>query len=132
MERPKSLEAALASMRDRGYDLGIRDGDAIPSGEAIVDVLRLLEDGAVIAGGVPAAEAALEKLRASGKYADDPSALAGVSIEGASVFSRYTGPIRPRSRGERRSLRAFLPGVSLRPPHGFNARRAASPFNSSI
>ena len=79
-------------MRDRGYDLGIRDGDAIPSGEAIVDVLRLLEDGAVIAGGVPAAEAALEKLRASGKYADDPSALAGVSIEGASVFSRYTGP----------------------------------------
>ena len=34
-------------MRARGYDLGIRDGDAIPSGEAIVDVLRLLEDGAV-------------------------------------------------------------------------------------
>ena len=69
-----------------------------PSGEAIVDVLRLLEDGAVIAGGVPAAEAALEKLRASGKYADDPSALAGVSIEGASVFSRYTWPSYDRVR----------------------------------
>ena len=77
-------------MRDRGYDLGIRDGDAIPSGEAIVDVLRLLEDGAVIAGGVPAAEAALEKLRASGKYEDDPSALAGVSIEGATAFSHWS------------------------------------------
>ena len=55
-------------------------------------MLRLLEDGAVIAGGVPAAEAALEKLRASGKYADDPSALAGVSIEGASVFSAHWSP----------------------------------------
>ena len=30
-------------------------------------------------------------------------------------------PIRPRSRGERRSLRTF-PGVSLRPPLGFNLR----------
>ena len=30
-------------------------------------------------------------------------------------------PIRPRSRGERHSLRT-LPGVSLRPPHGFNTR----------
>ena len=30
-------------------------------------------------------------------------------------------PIRPRSRGERRSLR-ISPGVSLRPPHGFNPR----------
>jgi superfamily II RNA helicase len=30
-------------------------------------------------------------------------------------------PIRPRWRGERRSLRT-LPGTSLRPPHGFNTR----------
>ncbi len=31
-------------------------------------------------------------------------------------------PIRSRSRGERRSLRTLLPGVSLRPPLGFNPR----------
>ena len=30
-------------------------------------------------------------------------------------------PVRPRSRGERRFLRTF-PGVSLRPPLGFNPR----------
>jgi hypothetical protein len=39
-------------------------------------------------------------------------------------------PIRPRSRGERRSLRAFLPGVSLRPPLAFNPdtpRRLSTP-----
>ena len=31
-------------------------------------------------------------------------------------------PIRPRSRGARRFLRTFSPGISLRPPHAFNAR----------
>eukprot|EP00982_Pelagococcus_subviridis_P005268 29577-Pelagococcus_subviridis.AAC.1 len=31
-------------------------------------------------------------------------------------------PIRPRWRGERRSLRTFSPGVSLRPPLAFNPR----------
>jgi hypothetical protein len=45
-------------------------------------------------------------------------------------------PIRPRSRGERRSLRT-LPGVSLRPPLGFNPRPRClstpllTPFNST-
>ena len=42
-------------------------------------------------------------------------------------------PVRPRSRGERRSLRTFLPGVSLR-PHlaGFNPDTPPStPFNSA-
>jgi len=42
-------------------------------------------------------------------------------------------PIRPRWRGERRSLRTFLPGVSLR-PHlaGFNPDTPPStPFNSA-
>jgi hypothetical protein len=45
-------------------------------------------------------------------------------------------PIRPRSRGERRSLRTF-PGVSLRPPLGFNLRPYDAfqlqlmPFNST-
>jgi hypothetical protein len=34
-------------------------------------------------------------------------------------------PIRPRRRGERRSLRTF-PGVSLRPPLAFNTHRRAS------
>ena len=33
----------------------------------------------------------------------------------------YTVPIRPRSHGERRSLRTF-PGASLRPHLGFNPR----------
>jgi hypothetical protein len=39
-------------------------------------------------------------------------------------------PVRPRRRGARRSLRTFLPGVSLRPPLAFNprARRLSTPF----
>jgi hypothetical protein len=42
-------------------------------------------------------------------------------------------PIRPRSRGGRRSLRTFSPGVSVRPPPlAFNERRSTStPFNST-
>jgi hypothetical protein len=48
-------------------------------------------------------------------------------------------PIRPRSRGARRSLRTFSPGVSLRPSlDGFNPdmpRRLSTPlltpFNST-
>jgi hypothetical protein len=41
-------------------------------------------------------------------------------------------PIRPRSRGERRSLRTFSPGVSLRPsPLGFDPRRASTPHYSA-
>ena len=41
-------------------------------------------------------------------------------------------PIRPRSRGERRSLRTF-PGASLRPPLGFNPdtpRRLSTPTDA--
>ena len=40
-------------------------------------------------------------------------------------------PIRPRSRGERRSLRTFSPGVSLRPHLAFNPdtpRRLSTPL----
>jgi hypothetical protein len=52
----------------------------------------------------------------------------------ASEFTEYSGafytlvPIRPRRRGERRSLRTFA-GVSLRPPLGFNPhpRRLSTP-----
>ena len=42
-------------------------------------------------------------------------------------------PIRPRSRGERRSLRTFSPGASLRPHHGFNPdtpRRLLTPTDA--
>jgi hypothetical protein len=40
-------------------------------------------------------------------------------------------PIRPRWRGERRSLRTFSPGASLRPPPAFNSdtpRRLSTPL----
>jgi hypothetical protein len=41
-------------------------------------------------------------------------------------------PIRPRRRGERRSSRTLLPGVSLRPsPLAFNPRHTSTPFNST-
>jgi hypothetical protein len=46
-------------------------------------------------------------------------------------------PIRPRRRGERRSLRTFSPGVSLLPPLAFNPRPRRlstpllTPFNST-
>tara|TARA_B100001142_G_scaffold24180_1_gene22091 strand:+ start:2797 stop:3627 length:831 start_codon:yes stop_codon:yes gene_type:complete len=36
--------------------------------------------------------------------------------------ARALVPIRPRSRGARRSLRTFSPGASLRPRHGFKSR----------
>ena len=42
-------------------------------------------------------------------------------------------PIRPRWRGKRRSLRTFNPGVSLRPPLGFNPdtpRRLSTPSDA--
>ena len=45
---PRSLERTLETLRDEGYDLG---PGPLPSGEALVDALRALEDGAVIAGG---------------------------------------------------------------------------------
>jgi hypothetical protein len=53
--------------------------------------------------------------------------VAGEVLEEAMVSGAFLGafytlvPIRPRSRGERRSLRT-LPGASLRPPLAFNPR----------
>ena len=41
-------------------------------------------------------------------------------IEARSHLLHRLVPVRPRSRGERRSLRTFAPGVSLRPRHGLN------------
>jgi len=57
------------------------------------------------------------------------------ALEGAFIFTLV--PIRPRRRGERRSLRAFSPGLSLRPPLAFNPRprrhstQLLTPFNST-
>ena len=45
----------------------------------------------------------------------------GVAVARRGAFHTLV-PIRPRSRGERRSLRTFSPGVSLRPPLAFNPR----------
>ena len=45
----------------------------------------------------------------------------GCSMIRTKGASRTLVPIRPRRRGERRSLRTF-PGVSLRPPLAFNPR----------
>jgi hypothetical protein len=46
--------------------------------------------------------------------------MAADALDGA--FYLTLVPIRPRRRGERRSLRSFSPGVSLRPHHPFNPR----------
>ena len=61
---PKSLEQLLERLRDEGYDLGLAPDEPVPSGEALVEALRALDDGRVVAGGVQAARAALETLRA--------------------------------------------------------------------
>jgi hypothetical protein len=59
-----------------------------------------------------------------------------VRLPAAHGASHTPVPIRPRWRGERRSLRTFA-GVSLRPPLAFNARPRRlstpllTPFNSS-
>jgi len=54
-------------------------------------------------------------------------------VAGSGTFYLTLVPIRPRRRGERRSLRTFSPGVSLRPPHGFNPdtpRRLSTPTDA--
>jgi hypothetical protein len=56
--------------------------------------------------------------------------LEGEMDRGSGAFYLTLVPIRPRRRGERRSLRTF-PGVSLRPPLAFNPdtpRRLSTPF----
>ena len=54
-------------------------------------------------------------------YAVGMAYMAAFFADGASGAFYTLVPIRPRSRGERRSLRTF-PGGSLRPPLGFNPR----------
>jgi hypothetical protein len=56
----------------------------------------------------------------------DPGLMTLVGVarratEGGGAFYTLVH-IRPRWRGERRSLRTFSPGVSLRPPPAFNPR----------
>ena len=51
----------------------------------------------------------------------DAHVRAGERVRVKGAFYLTLVPIRPRWRGERRSLRTF-PGVSLRPPLGFNTR----------
>ena len=62
-----------------------------------------------------------------------PSAASAAAALAAEVRSIYLTvvPIRPRSRGERRSLRTFSPGASPRPPLAFNPdtpRRLSTPL----
>ena len=54
------------------------------------------------------------------EYANTSGGWEGGTDFGSGAFYTLV-PIRPRWRGERRSLRTF-PGVSLRPPHAFNPR----------
>jgi hypothetical protein len=51
--------------------------------------------------------------------------------KGAFVFALV--PIRPRSRGERRSLRTFSPGARFSPPRAprSRSRHTSTPFNSA-
>ncbi len=40
---PKSIDETLATLRKEGYDLGVKEGEPLPTGEAIVSALRNLE-----------------------------------------------------------------------------------------
>ena len=73
------------------------------TGECALDIMGTFGETKDVDGAKAAAEAALRALGDKG------------------AFYLTLVPIRPRRRGERRSLRP-LPGVSLRPPHGFNPR----------
>jgi magnesium chelatase subunit H len=75
---PRSLEAMLQTLKIEGYDLG---PGPLPSGEALVDALRALEEGQVIAGGVAAAETALERLKAKPATAAAAAAAAAEEEE---------------------------------------------------
>ena len=44
--------------------MGLESDEPVPDGEALIEALRALDDGRVVAGGVEAARAALETVRA--------------------------------------------------------------------
>eukprot|EP00982_Pelagococcus_subviridis_P005823 29843-Pelagococcus_subviridis.AAC.4 len=67
-------------------------------------------------------------LRDERSWRDRLSVDADDELRGA--FYLTLVPIRPRSRGERRFLRTFLPGVCFSPPTPrFQSRRTSTPFN---
>ena len=55
-----------------------------------------------------------------GKLLGRPRTIAGAQLRRVLLFTLVA--VRPRSRCERRSLRTFSPGASLRPPLAFNPR----------
>ena len=103
---------------DHGYYGSSVNDDNIPhevaSARALLETLRAAASGAAHPLGAPVALKTLAPLvAASGAF--------------------YTlVPIRPRGRGERRSLRTFLPGASLRSSLAINPQSPPSaPFNST-
>ena len=73
--------------------------------------------------------------KSGNSYTPAVTGLYRVSATASAYVSHTLVPIRPRRRGERRSLRT-LPGASLRPPLAFNPRPPCfqlhlTPFNST-
>ena len=61
---PKSIDETLATLRKEGYDLGVKEGEPLPTGEAIVLALRNLEEvSAIMLGAQKGGEQALSKTR---------------------------------------------------------------------
>jgi len=61
---PKSIDETLALLRREGYDLGIKNGEQLPTGEAIVSALRNLEEVSnIMLGAKKGGEQALLKTR---------------------------------------------------------------------
>ena len=94
----------------------------------------------VVQGGVPRGvpRADRDRGRDAAAPAGGISRGRGAPDRDSSAFYFTLVPVRPRRRGERRSLRTFSPGASLRPPLAFNPdtpRRLSTPlltpFNST-
>jgi len=61
---PKSIDETLATLRKEGYDLGVKEGEPLPTGEAIVSALRNLEEvSAIMLGAEKGGEQALLKTK---------------------------------------------------------------------
>ena len=118
-----------------GSELESSESSASPFDAATRDaVVRSIEAGdwdAVIAA-VSAADAAAARAGHPVDALRKATLAYAHYATGASTGTFYTlVPIRPRSRGERRSLRT-LPVVSLRPGSlAFNPRHTSTPFNSN-
>ena len=128
--------------------------NADPSGAPLPEVAALRKEVETLRATVAALRAEIDNDARDGKK-DASSSVSDAALEEASnsalrarsrdaaseaasvrrwVVSLTLVPIRPRRRGERRSLRTLLPGVSLRPPPfaGFNPdAHTSTPFNSA-